>query len=515
MFARRLNDQRGVAMITVLFVGAGLTAVASAAAFAAVNELRSGINDRKSVESLSYAESGVDRLAIDIKRNRFTLGQIRTSGCPNEPTVEVAGSVGDRGGTFNAKLTVWPLPAPSSGPDSCAARSQDRLQDPKLFAITSVGRQPTAKRVVRVLVRIMMRPLPLAVYANNVVSQGGNPKLSKISLFTPGNVEARHQIGFAGTDPVYYIGDFWCPDEEYPFPTCTVPFADQHAPSAVHAVGGLECDVPQCGTVGTSARPREHSTTFPLHCEANNITGGNAGTPGQSQWDQSGDGGPIPSTASCASWNPAADPLVADSLTAPPPTSLFTQEDLSRIVPEPGLSDEEYLTLKEIAQDTGIYCRIPTSGATTCTRSGQPWTLPGTIGDADLTGATPPLPVSFVAYFDYENAAQAENLSGPNVVKWQANWPTNAAACDPPNTVIMVVRNGSFELRGNTNVNGFALIPEGTFWDRGTGLWNGPIIANTFNRGGSTTFTLTECWFGTAPAPFLEITPIRWQEVDR
>ena len=523
---KRLRDQRGVAMITVLFVGAALTAVASAAAFVSVNELRSGISDRRSVEALSYAESGVDRLILDIKSNKFTLGEVRTAGCPSRPTVEVEGVVGDRG-EFAAELTVWPNnPLPTTGSETCAARAQDRLRRPKLFAITSVGKEvrpatpvgspaPQApKRVIRVLVRIRMRPLPLAVFANNVISQGGNPKLSTVSLFTPGGVTNREQIGFGGTDNVYYIGDFYCPGEEYPFTGCTVPNAAEHIPAAVHAVGTLECtSPPKCGPANVGPNPREHTAAFPLNCTANRDSGAApVGTSGQSQWDQSGDGGTIPTGSSCSQWNPASDPTVADGLTAPPPSSLFTVQDLARVVEEPSLSDEDYLTLKEIAQESGIYCQVAASGASQCVKAGQTWgALPNSVQNFHLSGA-PAVDDNFVLYVEFENAATAETS---NFVRWQAEWPAAAGNCTPPKTMIVVIRNGSFEYLGNSSVNGFALIPEGMFYDRGTGVWNGPIIANTFNRGGSTTFQLTECWFGTAPSPFVEVNPIRWQEVDR
>lgn len=116
----RFRDERGVAMVTVLFVAAVLTVVASAAAFVTVQEFRSSADDRRAGRALSTAEAGVDRMMMWIPSFALPWKEIVLSGCTfggvQYPTqgpgstsspkvVTLTGTVG-RGETYTARKSV-------------------------------------------------------------------------------------------------------------------------------------------------------------------------------------------------------------------------------------------------------------------------------------------------------------------------------------------------------------------------------------------------------------------------
>ncbi|HEX2195353.1 MAG TPA: hypothetical protein VHJ76_00385, partial [Actinomycetota bacterium] len=79
----RLHGEKGIAMMTVLFVGAAMTVVTSVAAMATIRDFRAGTDDRKATEALSYAEAGIDRLIHHIRGGTVGWGQLKQAGCPD------------------------------------------------------------------------------------------------------------------------------------------------------------------------------------------------------------------------------------------------------------------------------------------------------------------------------------------------------------------------------------------------------------------------------------------------
>ena len=78
---RRLANQRGVAMVTVLFVGMALTVVVSGAAFISVREIQAGRDDQRGGRAMAYAEAGIDR-AYQFLRSPLGWKYKTLSGCP-------------------------------------------------------------------------------------------------------------------------------------------------------------------------------------------------------------------------------------------------------------------------------------------------------------------------------------------------------------------------------------------------------------------------------------------------
>lgn len=476
----RWRDQRGVAMVTVLFVGAALTATASAATFVTIQEFRAGTDDRRAADALAVAEAGIDRFLNEIRTNRWTWGDIRQAGCvttenPSGAPLTLSGDLGSSR-TFTVNFTVFPVA-------DCPNRTANP-RIPVLFAAQSTGMRPAARRVIRQTIRIEPLNLPVGIYAN-IAGAAGNTTMNGISLIVDGTVTGREFLAFKGADPYYFLSDFW------PGLSSTT-----HIPAAVHATGHVYLKNQ------ANENAQEHRPGNPLNCDANKTNKG--GTAGQSSWDQSGDGAAIVPPASCANW--------LGTPTGPPSTSLFTPTDLTRVTPKPELSDQDYITLRDAAKRSGLYCFFPTSGAAQCLRNGAAWSFGGTVTQADIDAVTQ---ADFVAYFEYEDTSKAgcELPCVANEVKWDAS--VNGCNPDPGRSVVLIVRQGNLQVQANRYINGAILVPEGTFRTAGNVTVNGTIIADEFDVRGGASFTLNDCWVANMPGPFLSALSVKWSEIDR
>jgi hypothetical protein len=492
-FSRLRSDESGVAMITVLMVGIIISSVAAVGTFVTIEELRAGSEDRKASESLAIAEAGLDRFVSALRDGTLTWGDISEAGCARAPKqLETAqGEVGR--GSFEVALTVYSRtdgvpPLPWTIANDGLAVCQGRSPTPKageLFAVTSTGTNPNATRTVRQVLEIKDLKLPIGIYADHV-SANGNPDMTNISLITPDDVVGREKMEFSGTDPYYTLDRFWPGVADY----VGVP-----APAGVHTLGAIYQKANGRGST-------EHAAGAPLNCDANGLNNG------QSMWDQSGLGGDIPSGSTCE-WEGLT--------TSAPPSSKLTS--LTDISPSPRLSDQDFLRLAQAAKQTGLYCSIPAgTNSASCLRAGAAVTanMNNTWQTTDLGGISAG---HFVAYFDFKDASRPT----VNEVKWGADWIANGVtsgqycSTTPANnrSVIIVVRNGSFQIASNTEINGAIFLPEGNMRDAGTSTINGTIIAKEFENLGTSEFHLDSCWVENMPGPFLDVTTEGWQEVDR
>jgi len=464
-------------MVTVLLVGAVLTVAATTASFVAIHDLRASTDDRKASSALAYAEAGIDRIITMIRRGDMTWADFKGSGCAGYTLVQRSGAIGDVGGQYDARILRFNpgasgtnrfAPAAAACPASIPSPRHDAAQ---YFVVESTGRQPSAKRVVRQVIKISAMGLPIGIFANNF-DLNGTPNIRTVSVISDGDIVGRSKLAFQGTDPYYKMRDFW--------PSLS---GTTGAPAAAHTLGAIFPSI--------RGNAEEHRPGQPLNCVANSAAGA---TVGQSQWDQSGSGGTINTPSPCTGQS-----------MAPPPTSKFTREDYERVAPKPALSDQDYLTLKDAAKATGIYCFVPTVGGKTCTKKGVALTVNDNfnIGDGHLTG----LDKNFVMYVEFEDPSKAMTT---NEVKWGAN----VGPCGTQSAVL-IVRNGSWRMESNSIINGVLLLPEGNIDSQGSFDFIGTIIAKTVNMTGTGTFTLNQCWLDNMPGPFLEITPTAWSEVDR
>lgn len=522
----QLRTEAGVALVTVLLIGMALSVLASAAAFTTVQELRAGGDDRRSSAALAYAEAGIDRMIEYIRSGLVTWNDLRLAGCSDGsgvrppltlPQGSGTGTVGDfDNGTFTVELEVYAFssdPALRVPPGSCPA-NPSASKSPRFgnfyFAITSTGTHPSATRVIRQIVKIGVLGLPIGIFADNVTASG-TPGFDGISMVSPNDILGRSKMAFRGTDTYYTLNDFW--PGQY-----TAAEGAANIPAAVHSLGTIYLQS------SGSAKP-EHSVSGspgPLNCTANKTSaaGGEApGTPGQSQFDQSGYqvGGFIPDGSTCA-------PTWAGSPVEAPPSSEI--QDLSSVTPKPELSDQDYLTLRATAKRHGLYCSVNLAGtAENCTRLGEAW-LPspvkttGTdVGDIEVTQADVDFVLAeqktFVAYFEFANNTTIET----NDVHWKATVGPCSSEPELNKSVIAVVRNGNFSMIGGGLLNGAVFVPEGSVFTAGGAKINGTVIAERFDNRGNANFTLNDpyagCWLENIPGPFLSVGLENWAELDR
>lgn len=481
---KRLQNERGVAMITVLLVGAVLTVTASAASFAVIQDLRAGRDDQKASGALAYAEAGADRLILEMRRGNVTWGRIRLAGCEGEvpngtAPLAVAGDIDQ--GSYDAEMRIY-------NPD--AANPADRLEgacsdparlalanDPRKlqhFAITSEGSHPASKRVIRQIITVKPKGLPIGIYADGV-DGNGTASMNNLSLISKNDIAGRDKIAFQGRDPYYTLADF------YPGLSET-----EQIPAAAHAAGELTF------SAGPQSLRTEHKTPGPNpDCTAN--------PSGQSLWDGSKWGAPI--SAGCA-----GQPI-AGGTTAYPPTTLFTSADLSRVAPSPALTDQDYITLKESAKASGLYCYIPTSGSASCVKEGAPTTYKAVWQDGDIP-STP----TYISYFEFDGG---DPYDASHTVKWDADVGPCSYDQNLNESTVLIIRNGSLSMQSGSVVTGAVILPEGRFDSQGTFTTHGTIIAQDFWLRGGANFQMSKCWVDNMPTAFLNITPSKWTEVDR
>lgn len=481
-------------MVTVLLVGASLTAVSSAAAFVTIKEFGAGSDDRKASTALAYAEAGVDRFMEHLKRGQYTFAGLNDAGCDGNPAVTIPqGSIGN--GTYSASLTVYDPDATGAGrfpPAACATRpekahpGQDGA-DNTFFVITSTGKHPEATRVVRQVVAISPLRLPVGIFANFVSKQSAKHDFYNISMLAKTSITSRENLYFHGDDNYYLMRDIF-PDG--------VSGHDPNAPAkaAAHSAGTIY--------LKNSSNPEFEDDT--KNCSAEKQNNG-----GQSLWDSDGSSGTGPITSGCS------------GQTGYPLTSRFTINMLESIA-QPVLSEADYQVLKDAAKTQGVYCTFNGAGASdgkgdSCVR--QSASAGGTdyktyINQVLVGTPTTPATNTVIAYFDFRTGSPTQN----NIGRLGSVWGCDATNPDNTKTLIAVVRNGGINYTGagGDMING-ALLVDGNYEGNGNFTLNGSLIVGgtAHFHSSSQQFTLDECWVDNMPGSFFAVTPGKWTEVDR
>jgi hypothetical protein len=486
-------------MVTVLFLGAAMTAIVSGAAFVTLKELNSGNKDQLGASALSVAEAGVDRFAQAINSGVWTFNNLNTAGCANpaNPAVTLPplsltdGSIG--GGTYHAELTVYDPAATTVAnrlpPTACAPGGVPRPTSlnkfKPFFQITSSGTFNGSTRVIRQIVSLQVKGLPIGLFGDSF-DVNGNPSVVGASLIAKTNVSNRDKFTFVGLDPWYLYKDF--------FPGgVTGPALTSAVPAAAHAAGSL-------GTV-TSPNPNCSANKKDVTTPADNK--------GQSLWDSDGSASSGNVTGTCN------NPALLWPNGSHPGTNKFTSADLSRF--KTSLNDEDYAALKAAAQSSGLYCSyqgVGGSGGTTCTRQGTD--LGRDYNSSDVCcGATSIIgsgTKNFVAFMEYRSGTATQNTHD-----WNGG---NVGPCnDDPNlnqSMVLIVKNGGFgQFNAGDFING-AIIVDGDVGKvnghasvNGTVMGGGVVVRGTFD------FTLDACWVRNMPGPFFNVIRGQWAEVDR
>jgi hypothetical protein len=503
---RMWQQEAGVAMVTVLLIGAALTAVSSVAAISTIREFQAGGDDRRGSQALSLAEAGVDRMLQFMRSGSVTWGQIRNAGCTVEGTAypKLRMNAQGRGGYsdseyFQVEMEVFDHSATGSArfaPTACPTSlsgTRSSVRNINYFLITSEGNAPAARRVVQQVVQVKSLGLPVGIHTNDF-SVSGQPTFENLTVIVKSNVPGRSAAVFTGTDPYYTVNDFW-PN--------WYPSDPPQKPAGIYSTGTLF-------TGNNLLRGEEHSSSQTLNCDANNET--KAPVSGQSQWDMSGPGGDISQTTPC---HPTS--TKPGQTLPPPPTSKFDEETYNRVSPKSRLEEQDYLTLKAAAQQRGLYCYTNNLNVSSCTSVGQPWagvSLAATISAWPANAAQ--LENNFVAYFEFQNGATTREVKwGLGYGRCQEPPPAN----QPNQSATFVVRNGDFKLDqtlGQSTLRGALFVPEGKVEEAGSRRFVGSIIANQVSaKGSSSSYALDECWVQNMPGPFLDVIPFHFSEIDR
>jgi hypothetical protein len=482
---RRSRGEAGVAMITVILIGAVLAVMSTSAAFLAVRDFRSGTSSRNSVKALGYAEAGLQRFIRELRRGAFGLGAILTAGCKTPPVQLPPGTIGD--GTYTAELTVfdasttpqvpppWTGAASTTGPcgTSRFVPSNPAPKSAWTYAVTATGTAGNATRVLRAVVTISGTGLPVGVFVNKV-NANGNPGFANISLFANGDVYGREKMAFSGNDLQYTIGNVY---------GALTPNASLPIPAAVHSTGVIYL---KANGKNTRLHPPSPNCTAP-----------------QSLWDGSWGGTGI-----------SAQPPAPCPAGPYPPTSKFTTQDLQNLSGRtnlPQLAETEYASLKAAAQSTGLYCSFTAANLPSCTVY-DPFT--GTRGTYNLgTIVSSPIAGEYVAYFDFPPGS--DPLAAARTIKWQAEVGPCTDVAGTNKSAVIVVRNGSVEFRGAKTMYGNVIAPEGAVDAAGGFTIVGSVLTNDLRLRGTATFKLDSCWQRNAPAATMNVSGGRWSEVDR
>ena len=487
-----MRNEAGIAMVTVLFVGAVMTVTVSAAAFVAVQEFRAANDDRGATTALALSEAGIDRAIQWMRTNKVPWRFIVLSGCGvvdgvNYNQITLNGQIGT--GTYSTvikRVSACPAAVPSPRVPQQLILESTGCTNNTVGVTCPTG---SAKRLVRQAVALSSREIPVGMSATRVDTQG-SPTFRNMIIISRGIVSTRRQMTVTGVDPYYVKSDF------YP------------------CGGGLTAALGQCFDVGAAndtAMPSSVHSTDRIFL-APNGTNEHPPNPNCSNasfiWDGSATGGAV-----------TGAPVAPCTLAYPnrPPTTLFTDTDADRVARDPRLSEEDHLFYRSVAQQSGLYCSNYGSANSTCRRAGtSPVTclapcaaISGDIDQADVTG----LGNYFVVYVEYpDNSDPARNMLGWNVAS-----PAPTQACNTTvaaNTmVVVIVRNGGFETK--TNFMGAIFAEDGRYETGGNTVFEGTVAAQYIRTRGSPMICNSQRWVDSMPGVFLQVVPLQWSEVDR
>ncbi|MGH2806713.1 MAG: pilus assembly PilX N-terminal domain-containing protein [Actinomycetota bacterium] len=489
---RRLRNESGVAMVTVLFIASVLTVVASTAAFVTVQEFRSSADDRRAGRALATAEAGVDRTMLWLRSFQLPYKEIVFSGCtfggvqyPTQGPFTVVGGlrVITLSGTVASGETYTATVRPEDG---VCPTTMPSPKQPFAMEIESTGSIPTAVRKVRQEITIEGRDLPVGLSAG-AVDANGNANFNGMSLLSAGPINGRSTIAFAGIDPWYERSDFYPCAANPSF--CVAEDGDNigDMPAAAHSADRIYLNG---GRVEHPPNP---------NCNANR------GIPAQSVWDGDISGVPESSyTSACTDQY------------GRPPTSRFTPADHSRLVSTPRLSAADHQYFKSIAQTSGVYCDYRTGTGAPCTRyqsaTGSVSNI--NIGPRFITSEVSGIGNYYVVYIEFSPTSNP--FANSNIIEWEAVLPACSTSNPSSNGMaIVIVNHGSFRFRGGSRITGALFAEDGLVDAAGNYTVEGTVIAREVRLRGTPTYLMTQCWIDLLPGPFMTVRAGRWTEVDR
>lgn len=477
------NDDRGLGIVTVVFVAAVLGALTLVVTTVTFNNLENTRRDRQALAALSTSEAGVARAISHLRTGN--LGALKC----DEPVGGGAPTDTDCLGTTESWISsVAPKQVRLDGTTGACTNSTDcyrvwigtvkpyvpncpeRSASPPepctgIYRVHSTGVSGNGPGARQVTADIEVQPYsyPLGVFAENF-SGSGQLGVHKQSLFTNGCVQNRVSDS-SGASGVRFD---W--DSANSRPVLDLVY-DQ--PSTAHATGDISTSNNSCGS-GSGGQPIHNST---VKC--------NAAFP----WDQSGSGAPL------ATSSPCYGKYVRSNGSVYPTTSAFTSAQLAQYGYRPrGLTDAQYDALKSQAVSQGTY-NLATSGisARLTTVAAQGVTSPVLFWD---TGSVALKQADFPAAF-----SRALSTDG---------------GCTS-NSVTIVVVGGNLSYQGGTSspyLTAALFIPDGLLTGTGGRNTIGTVFAQNIDLSGSVDFFMDQCFASNPPGAVVDAEVVDWRESD-
>jgi hypothetical protein len=453
MMLKRLQDQRGIAAVTVLMVTA-VTALAGASVlFAATAELEIGARDRRAEDAFAAAEAGLDQAAAYLFSHPSAFSDIADPG-PKERCL-------------NNALVV-------DTPDIPCEVSVTSLTDGELFyppgggapyiqyEVLSTAREGrAATRVLASRFRLVPKEVPYGMYIKGNLDLGGGPQLLSISVLVEGVVTSREKIL---TDANGDGNAFNDPDLGWRFHKTQIQ--SNPGPNVTCSDGGADL----VGCVGVFSKFQIYEKTAK---ESNEIHGVPPGS--------------IPPSSSKYPNDRDTHQTLVDGLGVPQPVVT---------IPETGVL-EAMEGFKQIAKSQGNYFSFKdgSNGTTTI--------QPATIGAPAKNFAK-----DTVFYIDADAG---------DTIKWRPSLIPDSPSSDVryinpdgqkvgSHSGIIVVRGGALEIEAGSQWFGALFAPENEVRLLGTNICTCTVYAKGFNKqGGNATLQLIPDWFGKLPAGFFSV----------
>lgn len=190
----RLQDQRGIAALTVLMVTVVLALAGGVVVFTATAELETGARERRAEDAFVAAEAGLDIAASYIEGNPNLPDKDESDidGDGNKVEVCLQNDVADPMRTVPCEVTIT---SPSNGVLTYPATGKPRID----YTVVSVAREGrTVTRTVASQLRAVVRDLPFGMFVDGDVDLNGSPQLLRESLLVTGHVYSREKLNTDG-----------------------------------------------------------------------------------------------------------------------------------------------------------------------------------------------------------------------------------------------------------------------------------------------------------------------------
>jgi hypothetical protein len=461
--SRFVRKDDGAALLTTVFLGMVLTALAATVSLITVNNVGNAGRDRQSSSALALSEGGVAQAVAHLRASQAIKAINACSpDCTSNPwgskaaPMQVTVAPGETYSVWIEPLQKLDVAASTAG----------------LYRVHSTGTSAgnPGNRTVQVDVEVSPFNYPLAVYADTV-QPGGTGSIFNESLFSTGCIFKRAQINFGTELDVVY----------------KVPPAAHSAQYITESQGS-----------GTSCGPNDSKN---IHHPSKSTDG--CSTNAAYHYDQDKQG-KKPVGAPCYGKHPATSTTPAYPL-----TSLIADaqdlEDQWNFQLE-GLTAEQLEVLKAAAIEQGFYFTDTTA-------------IPTVLSSA--TSAAPyPTPILFYDLAGMPTNNRSVDLNGFNDAYSRA-WPLTA---DSPSctgrAAFIVVRHGNVVMNSNTVLTAsvFAMGPSpyGKVSKlNGTAQLIGTVYARELDLTGTGDIKLDECFVQNPPGQALEVRVTDFVEVDR